>query len=198
MLKPRSSGFSLIELLVAVVVLGILMAVAMPNFTSWIRNARARTVADALQTGLRLAQAEAQRRTHTVVFFLTNTKACATTSTAAAGGAYWQIRTVPNALLTNDVADAVQCGVLTDVSTGVTLSSSTSTTALCFGSDGRQTAQTDPTSIGVNCTAAAASYDVTPAGSSPDKRPLRVTVSLAGSIRLCDPNKSSTAPDGCR
>lgn len=197
-LRPRSSGFSLIELMVAVVVLGILMAVAMPNFNSWIRNARARAVADALQTGLRLAQAEAQRRTHTVVFFLTDTKACDTSATAAAGGAYWQVRTVPNALLTNDVAEAVQCGVLTDISNGVTLSSSTSTTALCFSADGRQTTQTNPTTIGVNCTAAAASYDVAPGGSSADKRPLRVTVSLAGSIRLCDPNKSSSAPDGCR
>lgn len=198
MLMRRSSGIGLIELMVAVSVLAILTAVAMPSFTSWIRNARARTVADALQSGLRLAQGEAQRRTHTVVFFLTNAKACTTASTATAGGAYWQIRTVPNALLTGDVAEAVQCGVLTDVSGDVALSSSTNTTALCFGGDGRQTTQTNPASVGVDCTAAAASYDITPSGSSADKRPLRVTVSLAGSLRLCDPGKSSTAPDGCK
>lgn len=198
MLKQRARGFGLIELLVGVSVLGILLAVAMPSFSSWIRNARARTVADALQTGLRLAQAEAQRRTHSVVFFLTSSKTCTTASTALAGGSYWQIRTVPNALLTNDAAEAVQCGVLTDVSTGVALTSSTNTTALCFGADGRQTTLTNPATVGVDCTAAAAVYDVTPSGSSPDKRPLRVTVSLAGSVRMCDPGKASTAPDGCR
>ncbi|MGQ3092702.1 MAG: pilus assembly FimT family protein [Roseateles sp.] len=196
MLIRRGSGFSLIELMVAVTVLAILTAVALPNFTSWIRNARARTVADALQSGMRLAQAEAQRRTHSVVFFMTNNKTCTTASTAAANGAYWQIRTVPNALLTGDVAEAVQCGVLTDVSGDVTLGSSTA--ALCFGGDGRQTTLTNPAAIGVNCTAAPATYDITPAGSSADKRPLRMTVSLAGSVRLCDPGKSSTAPDGCR
>ncbi len=196
MLKRRRSGFSLIELLVSVSVVGIVLAVAMPSFTSWIRNARARTVADALQTGLRLAQAEAQRRTHSVVFFLTNTKTCTTASTAAAGGGYWQIRVVPNALLTGDAADAVQCGVLTDVSADVALTSSA--TALCFGGDGRQTTLTNPATVGVDCTAAAALYDITPSGSSADKRPLRVTVSLAGSIRLCDPGKSGSAPDGCR
>lgn len=198
MLKRRGQGFSLIELLVAVSVLGILTALAMPSFSSWIRNARTRTVADALQTGLRLAQSEAQRRTHSVVFFLTNSKACDTAATAIAGGSFWQIRTVPNALLTGDAAEAVQCGVLTDVSRDVNLTSSTNTTALCFGGDGRQTTLNNPATVGVNCTAAAAVYDVAPTGTNADRRPLRVTVSLAGSVRMCDPGKSSTAPDGCR
>jgi len=134
-----------------------------------------------------------------VVFFLTNAKDCVNTTTAAAGGAYWQIRTVPMALLDGDVAEAVQCGVLTDVSGDVTISSAvTNSTALCFGGDGRQTTVANPTAVGVGCTAGAASYDITPSGSSPDKRPLRVTVSLAGSVRMCDPGKSNTAPDGCR
>jgi len=192
----RGSGFSLIELMVAITVLAILTAVALPNFSTWIRNSRVRAVADALQSGMRLAQGEAQRRTHTVVFFLTNSKACDTAATAVAGGAYWQARTVPNALLTGDVAEALQCGVLTDVSAGTNLTSAT--TALCFGGDGRQTAQTNPASIGVDCAAATATYDIASATSNAENRPLRVTVSLAGSIRLCDPGKSSTAPDGCR
>lgn len=196
MLKRRHSGFSLVELMVAVVVLGILSALAMPSFTSWIRNARVRTVADALQSGMRLAQAEAQRRTHTVVFFLTNSKDCTTSVTATTGGAYWQVRTVPNALLTNDSAEAVQCGVLTDVSSGVSLSGSA--TALCFGGDGRQATVANPAAIGVSCTAAATTYDVAPTAANSDNRPLRVTVSLAGAIRLCDPRKDASAPDGCR
>lgn len=195
MLKRRS-GFSLIELMVAISVLAILTAVAMPNFMTWIRNSRVRTVADALQSGMRLAQGEAQRRSHTVVFFLTNSKTCDTAATAVAGGTYWQARTVPNALLTGDAAEAVQCGVLTDVSTGINLTSAT--TALCFGGDGRQTTVTNPASIGLDCTAAAATYDVAPATANAENRPLRLTVSLAGSIRMCDPGKSATAPDGCR
>lgn len=196
MLRRHHSGFSLVELMVAVVVLAIMSALAMPNFMSWIRNARVRTVADALQSGMRLAQAEAQRRAHTVVFFLTNSKDCTTSVTAAAGGAYWQVRTVPNALLTGDAAEALQCGVLTDVSSGISLSSSA--TALCFGGDGRQATVTDPAAIGISCTAAAATYDVAPTATNNENRPLRVTVSLAGSIRLCDPRKDPSAPDGCR
>ncbi|MEO7828701.1 GspH/FimT family pseudopilin [Roseateles sp.] len=199
-------GFSLVELMVAVSVLAILTAMALPNFTTWIRNSRVRTVAEALQAGARLAQAEAQRRTQTVVFFRTDSKDCDITSTANADGPYWQIRSVPNPLMTNDVAEAVQCGVLTDVSAGVSLTSQVtvgtsapvSLAALCFGGDGRQSSMADPTGIGANCTAGAARYLVAPDTTHAENRRLRVDVSLSGAIRLCDPDKASTAPDGCR
>ena len=196
MLNARDRGFSLIELMVAVSVLAILMAMAIPNFTTWIRNARVRTVAEALQSSIRLAQAEAQRRNQSVVLFRTTSKDCLTSATADAGGAQWQIRSVPNPLMTDDIPEAIQCGVLTDVSSGVALTSTA--TALCFAGDGRQTTLTDPASIGANCTAAVAAYRVEPAASSAEGRPLQLDVSLSGAVRMCDPGKPSTAPDGCR
>lgn len=196
MLNRQHSGFSLLELLVAITVMAVMMALAVPSFTTWIRNARIRAVTDALQSGLRLSQAEAQRRSHTVAFFLTNSKNCAMADTAIVGGNYWQVRTVPNALLTGDTAEIVQCGVLTDVSSTVRLTSATA--VLCFGGDGRQTTATNPAAIGLDCTAAAALYDVTASTSRTEDRPLRVTVSLAGGIRLCDPGKSASTPEGCR
>lgn len=192
----RQRGFSLTELMVAVSVLAILTAVAVPNFTNWIRNAKIRTVAEALQSGLRVAQSESQRRTRTVVFFRTSSKACLLSDTAANDGQYWQVRALADPLQTGDVAEPVQCGALTDVATGVKLSASA--TALCFGADGRQTSVANPGGIGADCTAAAASYDIEPASNAADARALRVTVSLAGSYRLCDPAKPATAPDGCR
>ncbi|MDR7271321.1 type IV fimbrial biogenesis protein FimT [Pelomonas saccharophila] len=194
--RERACGFGLIELMVAVSILAILGAVALPNLVGWIRNARMRTVADALLSGVRLAQAEAQRRMHTVVFFRTDSKNCTTASTASKSGPYWQIRVVPDPLQTDDAAEAVQCGVLTDVSSGVLLSSKS--TALCFGGDGRQATLADPGGVGVSCTAVAARYDVTLGPKQPEDRSLRLVVTLAGSIRLCDPDKSASAPDGCR
>jgi type IV fimbrial biogenesis protein FimT len=201
-----SRGFSLIELMVAVSVLAILTALALPNLNTWIRNSRVRAVTEALQSGIRLAQAEAQRRTTLVVFFRTSSKACMVNDTADANGPYWQIRSVPIALMTGDVAETVQCGVLTDVSSGVNLTSQLTVgaaqpvplAALCFGGDGRQSSMNNPTGIGANCTAGTARYDVTPDTNSAENRPLRVTVSLSGSVRLCDPGKAGTAPDGCR
>lgn len=197
----RDHGFSLIELLIAVALGALLVALAMPSFTTWISNARIRSVADALQSGLRTSQIEAQRRAHTVVFFRTTSKTCDTTSVANASGSLWQIRTVPNALLTGDMAEAVQCGVLTDVSSGVSL---TGPTTVCFSGDGRQTAATNPATVGIDCAldaqGRASSFDVT--ASTPtagETRALRILVTLGGSVRMCDPNKtlSTSAPDGC-
>jgi len=202
--RHRSRGFGLIELLVAVSLLAILTALAMPNFTTWIRNARVRAVADALQSGVRLAQSEAQRRTHTVVFFLTSSKDCSPSSTASASGSYWQIRTVPNVLLTGDAAEAVQCGVLTDVSSGVNLNAtrvddtSQTVAALCFGADGRQTTVSNPGAIGVSCTAGSVRFNVAPSTSRSEDRPLRLIVGLGGTIRMCDPGKDTNSPEGCR
>ncbi|MEO6280569.1 GspH/FimT family pseudopilin [Roseateles sp.] len=196
MLNRRyESGFGLIELMVAVTILAILGAVAMPNFSTWIRNSRVRTAAEALQSGVRLAQTEAQRRTHTVAFFLTNSSTCTTESTAAVGGRYWQIVVVPDPLISSDDAEVVQCGALVDASSGISLSSRT--TALCFGGDGRQSTQENPAGIGASCTAKTARFDLAPIANDADKRPLRLLVTLAGAIRLCDPGKASNAPDGC-
>lgn len=203
MLNARHRGFSLIELLVAVSVLAILMAMAIPNFTTWIRNARVRTVAESLQSSLRLAQTEAQRRSQSVVLFRTTSKECDPAATADANGMQWQLRSVPNPLMT-DAADnpvAIQCGVLTDVSTGVELTAPrglTAPVAICFAADGRQTTLTNPASIGQDCTAGAAAYLIKLTADNTENRPLRLDVSLSGSVRMCDPGKPSTAPDSCR
>jgi type IV fimbrial biogenesis protein FimT len=198
--SARERGFSLIELLVAVSVIAILMAVAVPNFTTWIRNAQVRTLADVLQSSIRLAQTEAQRRNQSVVLFRTADASCSETATANATGMHWQLRSVPNPLMTDatDAAANIQCGSFGEA--GSQAAFSEAVTALCFSSDGRQTTRVNPAGIGVNCTAGAARYTVATAQTPapPDSRRLRIDVSLAGSVRMCDPDKVSTAPDGCR
>jgi type IV fimbrial biogenesis protein FimT len=192
MLKTR--GFSLIELVITIALLGLLLALAAPAFGGWSRNAQVRTVADSFQNGVRLAQAEAVRRNRQVVFFLTDESDCTETISAAAGGKFWSIRTV--AQFPTDLVEAVQCGVIADVAQGVTLAGPT---AICFNSMGRQTANATPGVGAETCTLAASgvsTYDIQKSGSD---RPLRVLVALAGQLRLCDPAKTLSAadPDGC-
>jgi type IV fimbrial biogenesis protein FimT len=185
-------GFSLIEIVITMALLGILLGLAAPSFGEWIRNSQVRTVADSLQNGVRLAQAEAVRRNRQVVFFLTNSTECTNSIAPAAGGAHWSIRETPVIGRTTAV---VQCGVVSDVAADVVLAGPT---AICFNSVGRQTANTDPGLGGAACNLAAgglSTFNVTKTAS----RPLRVVVSIGGQLRLCDPARtlSDSAPDGC-
>lgn len=190
--RVQRSGFSLIELMVAVSVVSILLAVAVPSFAGWIRNSQVRAVADSLQAGLRLAQAESVRRYRQVVFFRTTSNACAAADTASATGTFWQIRTI--AAVTGDSPAVVQCGVLTDVANGITF---TGPAALCFNADGRQAAVATTGVTGATCTLDAtnpvSTYGVAHAQAN---RRLQIRVNLAGSIRMCDPDRSG-ASDGC-
>jgi type IV fimbrial biogenesis protein FimT len=187
-------GFTLIELMVTITLLSILISLAVPSFSLWIKNAKVRTVADTLQTGVRLAQSEAVRLNRQVVFFLTNAKGCDTTISANANGAYWAIRTVP--MLAGELSAAVQCGQTAELTDGVTI---TGPTGLCFNSMGRQTDNATPGVTGASCTlvaGATSNYRVRTSGAH---RELNVQVTLGGQTRMCDPARtlSATEPDGC-
>ena len=61
------------ELLIGIAIIGILLALAAPNFAVWIQNSKIRTAAESIQNGLQLARAEAVRRNAQVRFQLTTT-----------------------------------------------------------------------------------------------------------------------------
>lgn len=191
-MRPR--GFSIVELMVAVALMALLLGLAAPSMTTWTRNAQTRAVSDALQNGLRVAQAEALRRHRQVVFFRTAVPTCNNAVVASSTGAFWAIRTV--AMVAGDPVETIQCGVLSDVAAGVALNGPT---ALCFNGTGRQTANATPGIGGATCDLAlsgTSQFDVSVAAGD---RPLRVLVTLGGSVRMCDPARtlSSAAPDGC-
>ncbi len=194
MLTRPPHGFSLVELMVAVALLALLMAMAGPSFGTWIANAKTRTLSDNLQNGLRLAQAEATRRHRQVVFFRTADAACNAGVTAATSGSHWVVRSVP--LVAGDPVETIQCGHMAESTDGAAV---TGPVALCFNGIGRQVANADPRIGGSTCTlppGGTSAFDITHAQGN---RPLRVIVTLAGSVRLCDPARtlSATAPDGC-
>jgi type IV fimbrial biogenesis protein FimT len=190
----NARGFSLVELMVAVALAGILLALGMPAFSLWVSNAKVRTAQDALQSGLRLAQAEAVRRHRQVVFFRTPDTSCGPSAAADADGPYWALRTA--ALTPGDDAQTIQCGQLAELADGVVLGGPA---AVCFNGIGRQVAIADPGVGGIACTLPPdgnQQYNVSHPGGD---RPLRVRVSLAGSVRTCDPARvfSVAEPDGC-
>lgn len=192
MLK-RSRGFTLIELVVAITVVVLLAMLGAPSFSEWIQNARVRSAAESLQSALKLAQAEATRRSRGVVFSFTAGAPMAAAVKAAAGGRYWSMQTIP--AVAGEGAEALGGGSLDEAAPGVAV---TGPAVLCFNAMGRLFAADAP-GTGIACALDAsqpgASFGLSRAGAT---RPLRVLVSLGGQIRTCDPARSGTSlSDGC-
>lgn len=61
-MRQRSKGFTLVELLVTVSLVGILLAIAIPSFSSVIQNSKADTDVGDLQRALNFARLEAINR----------------------------------------------------------------------------------------------------------------------------------------
>lgn len=58
----RASGFTLIEMMVALTILSILLAVGIPSMRSWLTSSRAAAASEFYAEGLRMARAEALKR----------------------------------------------------------------------------------------------------------------------------------------
>lgn len=78
----RTSGFSLVELMVVVALVAILAAIAVPNFRDVIRTNRTTGAANELVAMMQIARMEAVRRRARVVF-------CASADGGSCGGTSW-------------------------------------------------------------------------------------------------------------
>jgi type IV fimbrial biogenesis protein FimT len=197
--KRTSTGFTLLELVVTMVVAAILMVLGIPVFSKWIHDEEIRSTAEAMQNALRLAQTESLNRNRQVVFALTNATP-ALGAVPSMNGSNWYAQVLPivpsEASLPAYIASAyLQGGSVANSANGTTINGPS---AICFNSLGRLANST----MTVNGTA----YNCTTANSmtyiidNPNgDRPLHVTVSLGGQVRMCDPafTLSSNYPQGC-
>lgn len=189
-------GFSLVELIIGMLILSVLLALALPTFTDWLRNARVRTAAEAVLNGLQLARIEAVRRNAQVRFSLVNnlTKDCV----LAPAGPSWVVslddptNALPDKCATPP-SDAIDPRIIQSRN-GAEGSAATTVAAgqnvYVFNSLGRLTAQPardeDNVIGGIKIKSAAGEPCKTPGGSEP-VRCLRVVVLFGGQIRMCDP-----------
>lgn len=80
--SARPDGFTLIEMMVTVIVLGVVVALAAPSFTESVRRNRMVTAANELSAALQTARMEAIRRNARV-------ELCPTTDGGSCGGSDW-------------------------------------------------------------------------------------------------------------
>jgi type IV fimbrial biogenesis protein FimT len=89
-MKSRHTGFTLIELVITIALLGILLAWAIPNVRTFIKNARIVSVTNELVADIGLARQEAQRRGRTV-------QICASNDGTTCSGTDWMNGWIINA-----------------------------------------------------------------------------------------------------
>lgn len=187
-------GFTLVELLVTVAVLGIIIMLGMPNLSAWLQNTQIRGSAEAVASGLQLARAEALRRNRSVMFSLVSNldATCATSTT----GSSWVVSMVdPTGACQTDPSETAAPQIIQKRS----------------GQDGTPNAAVTATVASVSFNglgSANGAMQITvrnpnggdcqpPLGAGP-MRCLQLNVSSSGSVRMCDPAVSdATDPRKC-
>jgi prepilin-type N-terminal cleavage/methylation domain-containing protein len=74
-LLRNAQGFTLIEVLVAIAVIGIFAAIAAPSFTAWLNNKKVDDVAAQIEGAIREAQAEAIKESRPCTLSISKTDA---------------------------------------------------------------------------------------------------------------------------
>jgi type IV fimbrial biogenesis protein FimT len=179
MLNRRRSqrGFTLIEIMISLTVLGILLMIALPNFSTWLQNQQLRAASEATLNGLQVARGAAIRRNVLVQF-------------VSGPGTGWSVTEVGTGTLVQGRAheEGSPNAVLDVTPAGAT--------TVTFAPLGSVVANADPLSPTVT------QFDVrNPAGGSCQPagpmRCLRVSISGGGSLRMCDPIVGVTDPRSC-
>jgi type IV fimbrial biogenesis protein FimT len=175
--RHRQSGITLTEILIAVAIIGVLMALGMPAFQNWIQNTQIRTASEAIMNGLQTARNEAIRRNTAVQFKLDGG-----TSTQ------WRVN-----LFIDPDGTPIQSRAAEEGSANATI------TVLPAGADtvtfsalGRVVPNADASD-----SLAQVDIDNVLIPVVADRRNLRIVIPAGGALRMCDPKVAAGDPRAC-
>ncbi len=169
-------GFTLIEVMISLTVLGILLMIALPNFAAWLQSQQLRAASEATLNGLQVARGAAIRRNVLVQF-------------VSGPGTGWSVTEVGTGLVVQSRAheEGSPNAVITVTPAGATTVTFAPLGSVVANADGSATVTQFDVS---NATGGSCQ----PAG---PMRCLRVAISGGGSLRLCDPIVGASDPRAC-
>lgn len=198
----RQAGFTLIELMVTITMIGILLALGVPTIGTWAADSRVRGAAENLVNGMRLAQATAIGMNRITLFGFTSATP-AVNAAVTAGGTNWFIQSLSMNGNTVTTPTLVQSSTMA-TGYGVSIAgtgASASVGLICFNSFGQQaTLSAASVGLSVGCGGLGGNTPTTfLISNSKAVRSFKVLVYPSGQIFMCDALKvqSNTNPDGC-
>lgn len=171
-----TKGFSLIELMVAIVIMTVLLSLAVPEFRNWMQSTRVRTIAENYLAGLQLARAEAIKSNQSAKITLKDRGA-------------WEIKDASDTVLQTRPPGEGDTNVATTISLP---GGSTLPYDVVFNGLGRLTTPAASMQLDFSSPTIGACL-----GGGGPIRCLRINIQVGGAIRLCDPSRSAGDPQAC-
>ena len=187
--RASAQGFTLVEMIIAMVVMAILLALAARSYSVWMANSQIRTAADTLAEGLSVARNEAIKRNQQVGFWLMSnlSSGCRVSDT---GTSWVASLDNPSSKCNVAISDTLEPFIVAKKSAA---EGTSRVTIKALDSSGKQKANT----IIFNGVGRVLLTDQTPiaridiaSSVLPDEqvRVLRIVLSTGGMIRTCDPS----------
>lgn len=168
LIRYRTAGFTIIEVLIVLAIMGVLFAIGMPLYREWIENTKIRTSAESILSGLNIARAEAVRLNAPVELQI-----------AAGTSSSWIVACTT---VSATCPAVIQDRRASEGGSGAITVTSADGRTIRFNNLGRMTLPVPSvgTSIDINID----STSLTAAQS----RDLRIVVDIGGGSRMCDPS----------
>jgi len=189
----KQRGFTIIEVVIVVALAAFLLAAVAPSVSTWMRNTRIRTAAEAISNGLQQARNEAVRRNQSVGFYLvSDTSAVSMSDSCAlsASSSGWVVALAsPVSKCASDRDTFIAVRPPGDTANGLSVASKDAggndATSVSFNGYG-QISSASP----ISCIKLSNSSDS-------GARALNIAINAGGQIRMCDPAVSSSDPRAC-
>jgi len=176
-MKRLARGFSVLEVIVVVGIIGLLLSLGVPSFFTYTQNMQIRSAAEQITAGLQIAKNEAIRRNSQAELALVNNTGWVITEVTSSGNR--------NILQSRD-ANEGSVNV-----TSVVLPAGTA--AVTFNGMGRVVSVNDDGTPPLT----QIDLDNPKISTVADRRHLRIVIPIGGAVRMCDPQVSGTDPRTC-
>jgi type IV fimbrial biogenesis protein FimT len=166
-MKRLARGFSVLEVIVVVAIIGLLLSLGVPSFFTYTQNMQIRSAAEQVTSGLQIAKNEAIRRNALIQMSIDT-------------GTAWTISdTNGNVLQTraNEGTPNVTKAILP-----------TGTNIVTFNGMGRIASANDDGTVPMT----QVDLDNPMISNVADRRKLRIVIPVGGAVRMCDPAVSAT------